>query len=88
MRFFKVEVALFKMGTPDFNKTAAFNLQIFTMFFPRNSVSHATHGKYANVSFAVTEQMALLHLAYKYVSDKLLNPANQVDPFYIVKLKC
>jgi hypothetical protein len=26
-----------------------------------------------------------MRLAYRFASEKLLNPANQVDPFYIAK---
>jgi hypothetical protein len=47
------------------------------------------HSKFANIIFTVMEQGALLHLAYKLVSQKLQNPAHVVvgDPFFIVKLK-
>jgi hypothetical protein len=41
--------------------------------------------KYMGISFAEMEHRAPLHLAYRFVSEKLLNPTNQVDPFYIAK---
>jgi hypothetical protein len=44
-------------------------------------------GKYAYISYAVTEHSALLRLAYKFVSEELLIPANLENTFYIVKLK-
>jgi hypothetical protein len=42
--------------------------------------------KYAGISyFTVTGHSAPLRLAYRFASEKLLNHANQVDPFYIAK---
>jgi hypothetical protein len=41
--------------------------------------------KFANISFADTGHGAQLRLGYRFESEKLLNLANQADPFYIVK---
>jgi hypothetical protein len=41
--------------------------------------------KYAGISFADTGHRAPLRLAYRFASEKLLNPANQVDPFCVAK---
>jgi hypothetical protein len=43
--------------------------------------------KYADipVSFVVMGYSAPLRLAYRFASEKLPNPANQLNPFYIAK---
>jgi hypothetical protein len=41
--------------------------------------------KCTDISLADTGLSAQLSYTYRFESKKLLNPANQVDPFYIVK---
>jgi hypothetical protein len=41
--------------------------------------------KYAGISFADTGHRTQLRLAYRFASEKLLNPENQVGYFYIAK---
>jgi hypothetical protein len=40
--------------------------------------------QYADITFTDTGQSAPLRLAFRFESEKLLNPANQVDPLYIL----
>jgi hypothetical protein len=43
-------------------------------------------GQYLDISFPDTGHNSTpLRHAYKFESEKLLNPANQGDPFYMVK---
>jgi hypothetical protein len=41
--------------------------------------------KLAGIGFAVTGHRVPLRLAYRFASEKLLNPENPVDPFYKAK---
>jgi hypothetical protein len=41
--------------------------------------------QYTGISFALLGHSAQLRLAYRFASEKLPSPSNQVDPFYIVK---
>jgi hypothetical protein len=40
--------------------------------------------KCGGISFAGTGHSEHLRLAFKFDNKKLLNPANQADPFYVV----
>jgi hypothetical protein len=42
-------------------------------------------GKYADISFTDSGHSAQLHYIYRFESETLLKPANQVEPFYIEK---
>jgi hypothetical protein len=87
---------LYKVVSPDFDKTAVARSQIFTMHFPGISISHNTVSAYnwttvfmtqnADISFSDTGHGAPLRRAFRFGSEKLLNPVNQVDPLYLLKL--
>jgi hypothetical protein len=63
--------------------TFAFNRFVFEIV-PRK-VKLNTSAEY-RINFAATVHSALLYHPYRFESDKLLNPPNLVNPFYIVKL--
>jgi hypothetical protein len=72
------------MDTPDSSKKNSYSLAIFIHCSPmisgslKNCMQGAEHaaGEYAYIGVTVTKYSALLRLAYKFVSEKLLIPAN------------
>jgi hypothetical protein len=40
---------------------------------------------YAGISFALTEHSSTQHLSDRFASERLLNPADRVDSFYLAK---
>jgi hypothetical protein len=77
------------MWSADFNNIAVARLKIFTIRFPKVSVSHDTASvtteprmrKSGGINFALTGHSALLRRGHRFASEKLPNPANQVDSF-------
>jgi hypothetical protein len=78
------------MGSSDFNVLAVARMQIFNIpvhcprirvackFYPSKCI---TDGMCASISCTDTGHSAVLRLAYRFESEKLLNTANQVDLF-------
>jgi hypothetical protein len=63
----------------EITRASAWRVQIT---YPSN---WATDGRYADISFADTRRSAQLRHAYRFESEKLLNPANQREPFLYSK---
>jgi hypothetical protein len=49
-------------------------------------MSELLHSTLSIISFAVTAHSELLQHVYKFESEKLLNPPNRVNSFYIEKM--
>jgi hypothetical protein len=88
--YFEVLIRMYKMGIPDFSdiRVSADRLQIFIICLPRINVSHANCIHIAEPCTRSARTLAsqfkghstLLHLAYRFASEKLTSPANNVDP--------